>query len=238
MSVNNSFFERGSGFLKTYAVSSAAGVVATVPVFYAFIIKSARQLGTPVPHLSLLQITKSSTVAGLIMGAQITLQAEIEPICKPYLTGRGVAISTLTSAMIVGAASAPILAMFNGKTMGYTMPEAIKKLTARQIGAITARETFFLSALALNDPFSKIMCAHFGDQLGVKLVSSLAISTLGSILGHIPDVALTRWQKGLQVECFSQLRRGLGARACAVSGFSTLYCFAKEKIDSFTTKSK
>ncbi len=231
MSTQVSFRETGAELFRSYLTCSGAAVAATIPVFYGFIAKSALQAGVPMPRLTLFQLLKSGTTAGLIMGAQCTVQDEIEKICQPRLTQYGKGIATVSSASIVGAISAPFLAVFNGKTMGYSVTEALKKLSLKQAGAITVRETFFLSALSLSGPVSEKMRKRYGDYQLITLVSSFGIGVIGSILGHVPDAMLTRLQKGLSITHISQLTRGLATRAVTVGGFTALYPFFKGKIE-------
>lgn len=134
----------GGNSLPPCTIPPLAAAVSIVPVFYAFVVKSAQQTGMPIPKMTVSQAFKVGIKAALpsggTVGAQMLLQNKINKKCQKYFGEKSIA-STLVSSMAVGVISAPILAIFNGQTMGYTFMQSMQKLSAKQVCAITARES-------------------------------------------------------------------------------------------------
>lgn len=218
--------------LPSWAIPPVAASISTIPVFYGYVVKSAHQMQAPIPKMTPLQILKGGMNAGLIVGAQTVVQIKVEKKCKKYFGAQGV-IPILASSIIVGSACSPILAVFNGKTMGYKISESLRKLSVKQVSAITIRETSFLGAMAISSYLNESMKGRtLEDNQGARAASSFASGVIGSFLGHIPDTLLTRWQKGLQVDNVSQLIKGAPARALTIGSFIAIYQFVKEKMEA------
>lgn len=101
--------------------------------------------------------------------------------------------------------------------------KSLKSLSAKQTGAILLRETSFLFSLRVSGPLSAAMKQHFGENKAVEFGSAFVSGTIGSLIGHPADTALTLWQKGMKVEKLRHTMRGAPAKALAVGGFSVCY---------------
>lgn len=212
-----------------YTVPPAAAGIAIVPVFYGFMAKSALQMGGRMPPIEVISTLKkgcqTAPTVGAIVGTQMIVQNLVE---KALQKGAGNQQTQnfpmmLASAAIVGALSAPILAVFNGQTMGQTAFQSLKSLSAKQTSAIVARETSFLFSLRVSEPIAKEMERLCGKSPAVDYGSAFVSGVVGSLIGHPADTALTLWQKGMKVKNARQLMRGGPAKAVAVGGFSMGY---------------
>jgi hypothetical protein len=216
-----------------YFVPPVAASAAIVPVFYGFVAKSALQLGEKsIPRMSIVEsLTKGIKAAptiGVIIGTQMIVQMLVENalLRANKKTDQKLPLSfsaMLVSSMIVGAISAPALAVFNGQTMGQTVMKSLKSLSVKQTGAILVRETSFLFSLRVSEPLSNAMKQHFGENKCVELGSAFVSGAIGSLIGHPADTALTLWQKGMKIEKPCHVMRGAPAKALAIGGFSVGY---------------
>ncbi|MBS3904359.1 MAG: hypothetical protein KGZ39_03430 [Simkania sp.] len=221
-----------------YLIPPAAASAAIVPVFYGFIAKSALQVGAPIPKMPIIEVLKGGFKAaptiGAIVGTQIAVQKAVEKVLAKGSHGDQETASSariLASSMIVGGASAPALAVFNGQTMGRSIVESLKKLTAKQAGAIVVRETSFLFSLRISDPLGRAMKQVGGDNKAVEYGAAFTSGAIGSVIGHPADTALTLWQRNIQIDSFRSLMRGSPVKAVAVGGFAVCYKFIKEKLE-------
>ena len=225
--------------LVPYIAPPIAASSAVTLVFYGFIAKSAQQLGNPIPRMgmktALLEGCKAAPTIGVIIGTQMGAQKVAETALTPLMKRSGEIPSfapMFVSSMIVGALSAPALAVFNGQSMGQTVGKSLKLLNAKQTCAIVARETSFLFSIRVSEPVSEFMKHSCGDNKAVELGSTFATGAIGSLIGHPADTALTLWQKGRKVENFRQMMRGGPMKAATVGVFSIFYKMAKECIES------
>lgn len=214
-----------------YLIPVVAASAAIVPAFYGFVVKSAQQVGNPIPRMSMREAfvggLRASPTIGMIVGTQMGVQKVVENAMDANQNNSSDIASKLASSLVVGAVSSPLLAVFNGQTMGKTMMSSLRSLTAVQAGAIVARETSFLFALAINDPMAAAMKRKFGDHKAVEYSSSFIGGAIGSLIGHPADTALTLWQKGMTVDCFRSLMRGAPAKAVAVGIFNVGFQVSK-----------
>ncbi len=200
-----------------YVTPPVAAAGAVVPVYYLFALKSAQQLEVPMRPMSPLEALKGgirvAPTIGATVGMQLVFQKMVENAIKKSdrTTVEPGFATKLVSSTLTGAVSVPLLAIFNGQTMGYTPMQSLRALSVKQAGAILARETGFLASLGGEYPFFTGM--------------------LGSLVGHPGDTALTRWQKGLKVENLRHLFLGAPTRALAVGGFSVGYKFFQGKLN-------
>lgn len=218
--------------MKTYMVPSFAAGVAIVPTFYGFVVKSAQQAGEPVPHMRLREAlgggVRAAPTLGVIVGTQMAAQGILEKLFAAKGREKGSDFwSMLCSAIVVGLVSAPILAIFNGQTMGRSMSQSLRELSAKQAGAILARETSFLLALRVSDPISEKLKRIYGNGPVVNCGVPFLSGAIGSFVGHAPDTLLTRLQKGKATHC-RQLMLGSPAKAAAVGCFSMIYANVKK----------
>jgi hypothetical protein len=238
--------ESNPGVLKTitpYVVPPVAASAAIVPVFYGFMAKSAQQLGNPIPRIGVLATLKEGCKAaptiGAIVGTQMIVQSIVE---KALQTGSTPDFKTMiASAIIVGTASAPALAVFNGQTMKpkeqtvkQAAVESLKSLSPKQTLAIVSRETSFLFALRISEPVAEEMKRRFGAHPAVAYGSAFMSGVIGSLVGHPADTALTLWQKGKKVENIRQLMRGGPVKAATVGSFAICYGEAKKLLNSLS----
>ncbi len=216
--------------LAPYLIPPAAASAAIIPVFYGFMGKSALQKGLEMPRFNFKEAVIKGVKASPILAIQVVAQTAIEQgIGKYFPAGESKTSSMVLSALIVGAISAPSLAVFNGQSMGYSWKESMKKLTVKQTGAIVARETSFLFAIRISDPVSDAMKEHFGDNKAVGYSSAFITGAIGSLVGHPADTILTCGQAGIKVQA-RHLLRGATVRAGTVGALSVIYKFVKESL--------
>lgn len=218
----------------SFAIPPVAASGAIVPVFRDLIIKSAQQRGEAIPSITISEGLKkglrSAPTVGVIVGTQMVIQQQVEKVLMGDSKSSSFSSSLLSSA-IVGAASAPVLAVFNGQTMGKSMWESIRNFTPRQGGAIAAQETAFVAGISAADKLSTKMKQKLGDNKFVDYAAAFFAGAAGSIAGHPANTALTRGQSGMKLESFGQSLWGVARKARAVGCFSVLYKFAKENLN-------
>ncbi len=225
-----------------YVIPPCAASAAIVPVFYGFIAKSAQQTGNKIPDMSIKEALKegfkTAPTVGLIVGTQMVVQNLVEKFLMKLSNGTKDQSSgflpMLVSSMIVGMLSAPPLAVFNGQSMGMKPLQSLKRLSAKQTGAIVARETSFLFSLRVSGPVSELMKRRCGENKAVEYSSAFVSGAIGSLIGHPADTALTCWQKNMKVDTFRQAMRGGPIKAMTVGGFSVCYKIAKELLESIS----
>lgn len=231
--------------ISPYVVPPIAAGGAIVPVFYGFAAKSAKQQGESIPRMGIVTAIKEGCKAtptiGAIVGTQMIAQMITENGIKSAMKKMGFKEKEIKSfapmvlsSIIVGGVSAPMLAIFNGQTMGKTPTESLKALCRYQVSAIIARETSFLFSLRVSEPVSEKMEETFGKSKKVEYISTFASGAIGSLIGHPADTALTLWQKGKKIETVSktkiarQLMQGGAWKAGTVGAFSMCYKTGKE----------
>lgn len=227
-----------------YVIPPCAASAAIIPVFYGFIAKSAQQVGDPVPHMSIKEGLKKGCKAaptlGGIIGTQMVVQHIVEKCLIKYSNDpkpeTPTFISMLASSTIVAGVSVPALAVFNGLTRERTPIESLKLLSTKQACAIITRETSFLFALRASEPVSDLMKRRFGKNKGVEYGSAFATGTIGSLIGHPADTALTLWQEGKKIENFRQTMRGAPMKAMSVGMLTVCYKITEELLESTVKK--
>ncbi|NGX63283.1 MAG: hypothetical protein KR126chlam6_00691 [Candidatus Anoxychlamydiales bacterium] len=234
----------------------SAGLAITFTV-YGFIAKTALQLGKKRPKITfkttdikagaaktisakqlLAEGVKAAPKIGAAVGAQMLSQEWVENKVNSLINssekGKNI-ISIATSSAIVGAISSPFLAAFNGQTMGYSFLKSMRMLSAKQVGVIGVRETNFIFSLRASKPLGEKM-KQYNDTKATENVASFIAGYLGSIAGHIPDTALTLFQKSRKITSLSQLMRGANTRAVAVGIFTIIYNNSNDLLDCFAKK--
>ncbi|OGN53546.1 MAG: hypothetical protein A2Y28_01765 [Chlamydiae bacterium GWC2_50_10] len=222
--------------LLPYLTPPVAASLSIVPVFYGFVVKSAQQLGKPLPRMRASEILKAGFKAaptiGITIGTQMVVQGIVENLLMKKSDGQkneGKELrSMIVSSMIVGGVSAPPLAVFNGQTMGRTVIQSLRALSIKQTGAIMTRETSFLFSLRVSGPVSSWMKRNFKESRSVEYGSAFLTAAIGSLIGHPADTALTLWQKEMKLKTIRQSLQGAPVRALAVGAFAILYKSAKE----------
>lgn len=209
--------------LAPYLVPPAAASAAIVPCFFGFVAKSALQLDQPVPRMSakeaLWKGCKAAPTIGTIVGTQLVSQNVLEAAMSHFSGKTGEKSSfeqMVLSSALVGAVSAPALAVFNGQTRGFSARESLRKLSPKQVGAIVTRETSFLFSLRISDALSAHMKNQFGESQAIDFSCAFLSGAVGSVVGHPADTALTRWQENLEVVSLKQATPGDAVKAGAV----------------------
>lgn len=223
-----------------YVIPPGSAFVAIIPVFPDLIAKSAQQKGQPIPKMTSVEVLKEGLKAaptvGFIVGGQMNIQNEVEErLVKRY--GVSNWATTIASSAIVGACSAPILAVFNGQTMKQTVLESLRKLSLKQAAAITMQETAFVAGLSVGDKVAAVMRMYLGDHTAIDYITAYVTGAAGSLAGHPANTALTRWQSGMRVESH-HLMWGAARKARAVGGFAVGYKLCKNIASSLPSSSE
>ncbi len=217
--------------LSPYLVPPLAASAAIVPVFRDMVAKSAQQKGVPVPQMTLVaglkEGFKAAPTVGVIVGTQMVIQRAVERALVGD-SNKGSLSSAFASSAIVGTLSAPVLAVFNGQTMGWSVRDSLRKFSAKQGLAIAVQESAFVGGLSAADRLAVVMREQFGQSNVVDYSAAFTAGALGSLVGHPANTALTRWQSGMTVESFRQSMWGSARKARAVGCFSVLYKLVKE----------
>ena len=202
-----------------------AASAAIIPVFRELVAKSALQQGLPLPRIKIAEGLKMGALAapnlGLIIGVQMTIQKRIETALAKQLNISGLPL-TLASSAVVGFISSPILAVFNGTTMGWSVKRTLRKFTPKQGLAIMAQETAFIGGLNAADLLAKRMKPIVGDNKLVDYAAAFSAGLISSLAAHPANTAVTRLQNDLKVHPH-QLMWGASRRAPAMGLFSVLY---------------
>jgi hypothetical protein len=218
--------------LRPYLAPPIAAGLAIVPVFHELTKKSLEQQGLPISSLSyrasLKNGFKAAPTVGIIVATQMSLASCLERELSTRWGSKSPVITVLSS-FFVGAGSAPILAIFNGQTMGWTIRDSLRRFSIRQGAAITLQETAFVAGLSLADKLTIVMKKRFGDSRGIDYTAAFVAGYLGSLAGHPANTALTRWQSGLTINMKQSLWGSL-RKARAIGAFAILYKFGKEAL--------
>ncbi len=178
---------------------------------------------------------------GAIIATQLIAKRGVEKLFSKQEEGKASFSSMFLSAAIVGAISAPPLAIFNGQTMGRSAWQSVQGLQLRQIGAIVLRETSFLFALGISSPICAWMQQAAGDKdrKWIELPVAFVTGVTSGVVSHPADTALTLWQRKMKIESARQLMQGGFTRAIALGGFFVCYTGATRIIESIAqTKMK
>ncbi len=223
----------------SYIVPPFTASVAIVFVFRDMVAKSAEQLGQFVPSMTFREGVKRGVKAAPTVGAIVGTQMILQNMVEKALVGDKPSLSSkFASSAIVGTASAPVLAVFNGQTMGRGVRESLRKFSPRQGLAIAVQETAFVIGISASDQLATKMRKKFGDTKAVDYTATFVAGAAGSLAGHPANTALTRWQAGLTVDHFSQLMWGAARKARAIGCFAVLYKFGKETLTPAVQSSK
>ncbi len=218
-----------------YVVPPIAASTAIIPVFRDMIAKSAQQKGLPILDMpfevSLKEGIKAAPIVGAIVGTQMVVQNIVEKVLSGESSSKSLSL-TLVSSAIVGVVSAPVLAVFNGQTMGWSIRESLRKFSAKQGVAIAVQETAFVGGLSVADQLAAVMKKRFGNSKAVDYTAAFVAGAAGSLAGHPANTALTRWQSGMSVDSLHQLMWGSCRKARAIGVFSVVYKLGKDTLNS------
>lgn len=189
-----------------WAPPIAAGA-AIITTFHGLIVKTAQQLGKTVPKWGFDSLSKGVKAAPFIGGIIGSQMVGDELIKKTAFMQKQEGFSrAFLSAMIVGAATSPILAGFQAitriKKQGFMataklFSKGVKGLTAKEAALITVREGSFVGSLAASDEMDKRMIGYFGDNKITQCFSYFMTGVAGSIIGHPFDTMFARLQAGV-----------------------------------------
>jgi hypothetical protein len=223
MSVSNTSVTEWSKYITPFFAAS----VAIVPAIYGFIAKSALQAGGSAPRMQfracLIEGLKASPTVGTMVGIQQVAEEIVEEKLQRVGWDKTDFSTMLFSTVTVGAVSAPLLAIFNGQTMGWNPTKSLRMLSVKQGGAIICRESAFLLGLRLSDPVAGAMQRELGESKVVDYTAAFFSGGAGSFIGHPADTLLTLWQRGEKLQRWSHLMRGAAHKAVAVGIFSVCY---------------
>lgn len=232
---------RSTAAYAPYVIPPVAAGASIIPLFSGFMVKSAQQQYKPMPRVSFIEGLaagfRAAPTIGSIIGAQLIIQDLVEKrMFTPPQQGELPTLSSMVrSSAIVGALSAPGLAIFNGQSMGKSAIQSLRGLSLLQIAAIVSRETTFLLSMRISDPASDYMKERFGDSPAVVYGSAFASGAFGSFISQPADTALTCWQNGMRVTNLSHAMRGGPVKALTVGTFAVLYKFTKETFSTLFT---
>jgi hypothetical protein len=218
-----------------YIGPPVAASAAIIPVFRDMVAKSAQQKGEAIPSMTLIESLKGGLKAAPTIGTVVGTQMVIQSLVEKALIGESKTenlSSTLVSSAIVGITSAPVLAIFNGQTIGLSVRESFRNFSLKQGLAISIQETAFVGGLSAADKLAAIMKRRFGNNKAVDYTAAFIAGATGSLAGHPANTALTRWQSGLPLDSFRQSMWGAARKARAVGCFSVVYKFGKEILNS------
>lgn len=203
-----------------YLMPPVAAGAAIVPPFYGLVVKSAQQLKKPVPQMSARAVFWEGCKAAPLLSAQVGVQLGLENGFKRAFGKKESNFAFMVaSAVLIAVVSAPLLAAFNGRTMGLSWTESI---TRRVVVGISARDCSFLISLRISEPVTKTLKQYGGDNTFVECASEFLSGAIGAVVNHPVDTAVTRWQKKLEFVP-REMMRGVVARAGSIGGFTLLY---------------
>ena len=134
----------------------------------------------------------------------------------------------LISSAIVGTLSSPVIAIFNGQSMGWNWKFSLHKFSAKQGFAIACQETAFVGGITFAERLIIVMKQTFGDNVAVEYTGAFIAGAAGSLAGHPANTAFTRWQNGLKMDSFRQWMWGAAKKARAIGFFSVFFRFGKQ----------
>jgi hypothetical protein len=209
--------------LAPYVVQPVAATCAIVPAFNDLVKKSTEQRGDLVTKMKakdwVTGVFKTAPTVGGIVGLQMVLQ----PFVENFLKGDEKKESLLLkfeSAAIIGVASSPCLAVYNGYTNGATLGKSLRMFSVKQCLAISVQETAFVGGLTVADSLAVVMKGQFGDNKVVEYVATCTAGAMGSLAGHPANTALTRWQSGKTIDSVRQLMWGATRKTRAIMFFA------------------
>ncbi|NGX59061.1 MAG: hypothetical protein KR126chlam3_00205 [Chlamydiae bacterium] len=217
-----------------YWAPPIAAAAAIIPTFHGLIVKTAQQLGKTVPKWNFNSLRKGAYAApfiGGIIGSQMVGDAWIKKTA--FMKEKEGFSGSFISAVIVGAASSPILAGFQAitriKKQGFMATakiffKGVKGLTAKEAALITVREGSFVGSLATSDEMDKRMKGYFGDNKITQCSSYFMSGVAGSIIGYPFDTMFARLQAGVPNSFKPKsLMQGAPIKAINMGVFYTLY---------------
>jgi hypothetical protein len=220
--------------LAPYMVPPLAATCAIVPAYTDLVKKSAEQRGELATKMTAKEWTVGVAKTAPTVGGIIAVQMFVQPFVENWLKGDEKKESLLLkfeSAAIVGVASSPFLAVFNGLTNGSTFINSLRMFSPKQCLAISVQETAFVGGLVAADSLAAAMKEQFGDNKVVEYTATFTAGAWGSLAGHPANTALTLWQKNMSIDSVRQLSWGAARKARAIGVFAVGYKYLKEKFN-------
>ncbi len=228
------------------AAKPIAAGTAIIPCYWAWIQKSALQLGNEIPKQTLKSALTRGVIEGapsvaIIVGSQTLMQDKVEKYLAHYMEPDTTKF-TVTSSLIVGASTSWALAGYNGKTAGKGFWKSVLRLKPLQIKAVSVRETGFLFSIRGSAPLEAKLNQKFGENWFNAYIAAFTGGGLGSIIVHPADSAFTMLQHDVPIitttradplthrifECGKVLMRGWKPKSLGTAIFATTYLIAKK----------
>jgi hypothetical protein len=218
---------------KDFFVPPLAAAISIIPVFKMMIEKSDLQRGQFSEKITFQEALKkgfkASPTVGVIVGTQMIAQKALQQTLFTDYKKSEIMPSLISSA-IVGVVSTPVLAIFNGQTMGLSPWKSLKRLSIRQSAAISLQEAAFVAGISAAEMVSLTMKEKIIDSPVTEYSASFVSGALGSLAGHPANTALTRWQCGMKINNISELMLGSLKKAKAIGLFSVFYKITSDLI--------
>ena len=119
--------------------------------------------------------------------------------------------------------------------MSQAKSEFHSSFSATQSLAMFLRETSDSFSLGAAEPFNEVMKKSIGDGKTAEYGSAFFNGAFCSVAGHPLDTFLTHLQTGMKVDGLRQLLKGVPAKALTLGGFSIVYQFSSEALESWSS---
>jgi hypothetical protein len=223
-----------------YAVPPVVATVAIVPVYRDLVAKSFEQKGLTVPKMTIMEGLKlgfkAAPITGALVGAQLVLKEYVDNKLKKHVKEQRFlsVLTTVGSPAVVGFVTAPILAAFNGQTMGVSWMNSLRQLRGRRglnvCMAFALQETACVAGLTAGSQMN-----NFGNDPVASYATTFTVGVLGSLAGHAFNTSITRWQSDMTVFP-NQLMWGAVRRARAIGFFAVFIKFGSETLNSYAVR--
>lgn len=208
--------------------------IAIVPVFRDMMVKTALQRGEAVPSATMKERVweglKATPATARLVGAQMLAK----PFVEKHLVGDAAPnfYSDLQCSAVIGFCSSPFVTIFNGRTMKWTARESLRRLTVKQMFAISLQETAFVFGLSAGEKLAMVLKRSFGEYQAIDYTAAVISGAVGSLAGHPANTAVIRWLDGKTLDNPSQLMLGWKQRTRAVALLSVIYKVANDFFNS------
>lgn len=213
-----------------YVIPPFAAALAFMPSFPDMAAKSALQRGQAVKSLGVMECVKGGAKIAPTVGGLVAFQMLLQKKVEKMWPGESGLFSVAATSTAVGFVSSPILAAYNGKTMGWSFSETLRRFTPSQALTITLQESFFVMGIVAGEWF--VAKQKQSSKIGkpTEYAITFAASALGGVLSHPANTVLTRLQDNLTIDSRRQLLWGMARRVRGVGVFSMGYKFCKENV--------
>jgi len=221
--------------MEEFAPPIFAGGAAIIPTFWGQIKASEKQLGIKPERLTVIKGLSRGVKAAPVVGVIVGTQMVAHKFFSKYLFGGKKDFWTnFAASALVGGISAPLLAIFNGYTMGQDIQTTLRKFSGKQIVALATQESSFVASLGA----SGIVSEAIGRGTIAEIAGAFTSGGIGSVIGHPANTVCTLLQKDKDIVQDPFLRRtfyrrvvattevlfkGVAYRGLAVAAFNALY---------------